>query len=125
MKKIPIEAAKRIANDYEYPEVVIFAYDPPSRNQHVTTYGKTVEQCKDAAQAGNYLKKALGWPDELCHAKPSRGKAPDLPALLARCKPWLEYAKTCASMDVGRGINGEEIKELKTLLTDIAKAEVK
>jgi hypothetical protein len=74
MKNIPIAAAKRIANDYEYPEVVIFAYDPESGDQHVTTYGKNLAQCKDAARAGNYLKKALGWPDELCHSKPARQK---------------------------------------------------
>jgi hypothetical protein len=74
VKRIPIAAAKRISNDYEYPEVVIFAYDPDSGDQHVTTYGKTLEQCKDAARAGNYLKKALGWPDDLCHAEPARAR---------------------------------------------------
>jgi hypothetical protein len=74
VKNIPIEAAKRIANDYEFPEVVIFGYDPVSGGQHVTTYGKNYEQCKDAARAGNYLKKALGWPEELCNAKPARQK---------------------------------------------------
>ena len=72
MKRIPIEAAKRIANDYECPEVVIFAYDPESGDQHVTTYGKNYEQCVDACRAGNYLKKHLGWPEELCSSKPAR-----------------------------------------------------
>jgi hypothetical protein len=51
VKRIPIAAAKRISNDYEYPEVVIFTYDPDSRKQHVTTFGRTIEQCKDAARA--------------------------------------------------------------------------
>jgi hypothetical protein len=74
MKNIPIAAAKRISTDYEYPEVVIFAYDPESGDQHVTTFGKSLEQCKDAARAGNYLKKALGWPDDLCHSEPARAK---------------------------------------------------
>lgn len=63
VKPIPISAAKKISKDSNYPEIVIFAYDPESGMQHVTTYGATVEQCKDAAKAGNYLKKALGWPE--------------------------------------------------------------
>lgn len=72
MKEIPINAAKEISKKYEYPEVVIFAFDPVSGMQHVTTYGETIDQCKDAARAGNFLKKALCWPEKLCHAKPVR-----------------------------------------------------
>ena len=56
-KRIPISAAKRISVDYDFPEVVIFAYDPVSGNQHVTTYGRTLEQCKGVTKAGNFLKK--------------------------------------------------------------------
>ena len=74
MKRIPIAIAKEISKKYEYPEIVIFAYDPDSGQQHITTYGESVEQCEDAAKAGNYLKKRLGWPDELCNAKPRRSK---------------------------------------------------
>jgi hypothetical protein len=74
---IPIKAAKAIANEYDWPEVVIFGYDPETGKQHVTTFGKTVGQCAEAAKAGNFLKKALGWPDELCHAKPAREKTRD------------------------------------------------
>ncbi len=73
-KRIPILRAMDIAHKYEWPEIVIFGYDPKTGKQHVTTYGKTTEHCKDAAKAGNLLKKALGWPEELCHAKPSRDK---------------------------------------------------
>ncbi|MGE5581486.1 MAG: hypothetical protein ACM3X9_03020 [Bacillota bacterium] len=78
MKRIPIKVAKTISSDYNCPEVVIFAYDPVTGRQHVTTYGKTIEQCKDAARAGNHLKKHLGWPEELCHAQPARAKARDI-----------------------------------------------
>jgi len=73
-KRIPISAAKRISQDYEFAEVVIFAYDPETKIQHVTTYGKTKEHCIDAAKAGNYLKRSLGWPEEMCDSKPARGK---------------------------------------------------
>ena len=69
-KPIAISAAKEISLKYNYPEIVIFAYDPKTGMQHVTTYGKTKEQCLDAAKAGNYLKRALGWPEKLCNAKP-------------------------------------------------------
>ena len=73
-KRIPISAAKEISKKFDFPEVVIFAYDPVSGTQHVTTYGRNIEQCKDAARAGNYLKKTLGWADELCHSEPARVK---------------------------------------------------
>lgn len=74
MKAISIKSAKRISEETGYSEIVIFGYDPVSGKQHVTTYGKTVAQCEDAAKAGNFLKKALNWPDELCHDKPKRSK---------------------------------------------------
>lgn len=70
--QIPISSAKNIADRYEFPEVVIFAYDPETGKQHVTTYGKTKDQGMDAAKAGNFLKKALGWPEEECQAQPGR-----------------------------------------------------
>lgn len=72
MKEITIEMAKFISRKTEYPEIIIMGYDPVSGQQHVTTYGETKEQCLDAAKAGNFIKKACGWPDELCHAKPRR-----------------------------------------------------
>ena len=70
MNEITIEMAKKISVETEYPEIVIFGYDPVTGKQHVTTYGKTKEQCRDAAIAGNYLKRYLGWPKKLCNAKP-------------------------------------------------------
>jgi hypothetical protein len=74
---IPITAAKKIAHEYDWPEIIIFGYNPETADRHVTTFGKTVDQCADAAKAGNYLKKALNWPEELCHAKPAREKKRD------------------------------------------------
>jgi hypothetical protein len=80
MKRIPIKAAKVISKSYDAPEVVIFGYDPTTGYQHVTTYGRNFEQCKDAARAGNYLKRALGWPEAKCHAEPARVKTARLKA---------------------------------------------
>ena len=69
---ITINMAKDISEKSGYDEVVIFGYNPKSGKQHITTYGVTIEQCKDAAKAGNYLKKALNWPEELCHTEPKK-----------------------------------------------------
>jgi len=62
--RVPISAAKGLSDTYGYPEIVIFAYDPASARQHVTTYGETKENSIEATKIGNYLKKALGWPEE-------------------------------------------------------------
>lgn len=40
-KKIPISAAQNISRFYEFPEVIIFAFDPETGKQHVTTFGQT------------------------------------------------------------------------------------
>lgn len=73
-KKIPISAAKTIANKYDKNQVIIVTWDKKHGLTHVTTYGKTIEECEQAATGGNFIKKALGWPDKLCHAKPARSK---------------------------------------------------
>ncbi len=69
--KIPIKSVKEFANKYNYTHVVIFAYD--GKQQHIATYGKNIEQCSQAADAGNNLKKFLGWPENL-YKQPSRVK---------------------------------------------------
>ena len=39
-------------------------------SQYVATHGKTFQHAKEAAEAGNNLKTALRWPEELCKSKP-------------------------------------------------------
>jgi len=73
-KGIPIAAARDIAKTYNKNQVIILTWDAVHGRTHVTTYGRTVEDCKQAAEGGNKLKKALGWPDELCQAKPARAR---------------------------------------------------
>lgn len=61
MKAIPISAARRIADDYGYDQVVIIAR-AVGEGEHVTTYGKDKANCAVAAQIGNFLKfKVMGW----------------------------------------------------------------
>ena len=69
-KRIPIKAAKDISRRFSCPQVIILAWD--GRMTHVVTYGKSIEDCDQAAQGGNQVKKAIGWPELLCNAEPSR-----------------------------------------------------
>lgn len=70
---IPISEAKAIADRNHCKQVIIAAFDEDGIT-HIITYGKTLTDCEQAAQGGNFIKKALGWPDELCHDKPKRIK---------------------------------------------------
>lgn len=71
-KRIPIAAAKRIADEYSKDQVIVVTWDKATGTTWVTTYGKTVEECAQAAEGGNRVKRALGWPEILCNAKPAR-----------------------------------------------------
>lgn len=70
--EVPVDMAKLIANQCEKDQVIIVCWDKHHGKSHVTTYGKTMIDCEQAAMGGNKVKKAIGWPDELCHAKPER-----------------------------------------------------
>lgn len=74
---IPIEAAKGIAEKYDKSEVIIVTWDQLHRRTHVTTYGCTIKDSEGAARGGNMVRKALGWPDELCHEKVNRNMCAD------------------------------------------------
>ena len=73
-KRIPIKAAKEISEKYNHNQVIICTFDKDEGRTHVVTYGKTLKDCDEAAKGGNFVKKALGWPDNLCNAKPNRIK---------------------------------------------------
>lgn len=65
MKRIPITAAKRIAEEYGYDQVVIYArkvsYAEEPGGEHITTYGVNRIHCSVAARIGAALKKHMGW----------------------------------------------------------------
>lgn len=73
-KKISINWAKKIAEDMGYTQVIIHGYDGETGVQCVTTYGKSISDCKNAADGGNAIKRLLGWPENLCNAKPKSKK---------------------------------------------------
>lgn len=70
--RIPIAAAKRIAEEFGQRQVVLVTWD--GETTHVVTYGKSVADCEQAAQGGNFVKKAMGWPEALCAARPARAR---------------------------------------------------
>ena len=75
-KRIPIRAAKDLAKEFNLDQVILVAYERDAQKHehmtHVVTYGKTRLDCDQAAQGGNMVKKALGWPEKFCNTKPSR-----------------------------------------------------
>jgi hypothetical protein len=72
MKRIPIKVAKQIAKEHCMKQVIVVAWD--GDKTHVVTYGMCAEDCDQAAQGGDFVKKALGWPNSLS-IMPSRVKA--------------------------------------------------
>lgn len=72
MKDIKIDYAKEVSQKSGYEEIIILGVDPATGTQHVTTYGKSKGQCKEAAKIGNRLKRQLGWDEKDCHAEPSQ-----------------------------------------------------
>lgn len=62
MKPIPISAGAKIAKDYGYEQVVIYArktgYDG---GEHMTTYGVTKVHCGIAALIGKTLQRLMCW----------------------------------------------------------------
>lgn len=78
--KIPIAAAKAIREQLRATHLVIFAVDE-SGEQCVATHGQTQIHAKESAKAGNKLKRALGWPEDLCQSTP-------LPRQCQNCVYW-------------------------------------
>lgn len=73
-KRIPISAAKRLADEYGLRQVLILALNEEDDTAHVVTFGKSLEDCRLIAESGNNLKRHMGWPEELCSAVPARVK---------------------------------------------------
>lgn len=69
VKRIPIKAAREIAERYGYDQVVIYArkvgetHEP--HGEHMTTYGVTKEHCVVAARMATALQKFMGWGPDL------------------------------------------------------------
>jgi len=86
-KVIPISELKKFAKQYGYDHVIVFA--TAGEMQYIATYGHTLEECDRAAQFGDKMKDALGWPESL-HAIPFRVHA--LQTQIADLKYYLKKA---------------------------------
>lgn len=69
VKRIPITAAKRIAEEYGYDQVMIYARKvgeaPDPHGEHITTYGVTKRHCDAMARIASFLQtKIMGWVKE-------------------------------------------------------------
>jgi hypothetical protein len=61
MTPVPIAAAKRIAEEYGYDQVIVITRRVGA-GEHVTTYGIDKQNCDAAAKIGDFLKfKVMGW----------------------------------------------------------------
>jgi hypothetical protein len=69
-KRIPLSVAREVAKKTNCRQVIIMAWD--GELTHVVTYGKSLEDCDQAAIGGNLVKERLGWPESECNAMPSR-----------------------------------------------------
>lgn len=62
MTKIPISAAKEIADKYGFEQVVIFARKTgEGGTEHLTTFGVTPTHCRIAAKMADVLKTFMRW----------------------------------------------------------------
>jgi len=96
MKPIPIHAARSIAEQYGYDQVIIVARKVgPDGGEHVTTYGRDKAHCDVAARCGNFLKyKVMGWHQE---------QAPELETGTALCPHGMPLAENiCGPCSEGR-----------------------
>lgn len=99
MKEIPISAARKIAEDYGYDQVVIIARrvgeEPDPCGEHVTTYGVDKDNCNVAARIGNFLKyQIMGW-----EPVPDRSRDRAVQA----------FGSICLDVEEIAGRNGEQV----------------
>jgi len=73
-KRIPIKAAKEFAKNFEKDQVIILTWDKKTNSTWVTTYGKSLKDCEQAANGGNEIKRLLKWPENKCNDIPNRIK---------------------------------------------------
>lgn len=101
---IKISEAKEIRERLGLTHVVIFGVSEDGQ-QHVATHGETEQHAGQAAKAGNKLKTSLGWPADLCQARPVQ-------RICANCvfyKP--DYGMWCFNGWSGDGSSGHCLVE--------------
>jgi hypothetical protein len=59
-RNVPITAAKVVAEKYQKNQVIIVCWDDVHKKTHITTYGATKRECREAAIGGQKIREALG-----------------------------------------------------------------
>lgn len=95
-RRLPIAVARAISEKWLCSQVIVCAWD--GELTHVVTFGKSVEDCDQAAQGGDRIKVALGWPDSL-NSVPSRVKT--LQAKVAALEAAIAWALGEGDSDFG------------------------
>jgi len=67
-QEVPVEKAALIGEVHSKDQVVIITVNRSINSVTVTTWGKTVHDADQAAESGNVLKEAIGWPASKCNA---------------------------------------------------------
>lgn len=107
--EVPWSAAEKIANEFQKDQVIIVTWDEDHEMVHVTTFGRTMKSSAQAAEGGNFVKRALGWPDRLCHDVPDwYGNLREALSLIANFEDYEEMDESAAKM----GLTREEYLEL-------------
>lgn len=96
LKPIPIDAAKRVADQYGYDQVIVFGRrvgDAPNpHGEHLTTYGVNKIHCDVAAQVGNFLKtKIMGWHEAATAGLRAHAAEPEAATGLEECRTALQW----------------------------------
>lgn len=81
---IPIKVVRELGKQLGLVEVVLLAWD--GKLTHVVTWGKSVDDCSQAADLGNSIKEYLGWPkhdDQPSRVRKLQAKIKELEAALA------------------------------------------
>ena len=114
--RISVQDIKAIRENMGATHIVIYALAPDG-TQHVLTHGEMECDAKEAAEAGNRLKKHLKWPDELCRSKP-------LPRIHENCafykKDWGVWCCNGWSGDGKHGFCSIEPKKISVVGEEIA-----
>ena len=74
MKKMPIKAAKDLAEKYGQDMVILVTWEQKTNTTHTVSYGRTLEQCEAAANSINKVRAVVGFPPEKCAEVPARVK---------------------------------------------------
>ncbi|MBI2448880.1 hypothetical protein HYV49_01140 [Candidatus Pacearchaeota archaeon] len=59
MKRLPIEAAKYISKKYDLDQVLVLSFDKKDGIENYVSYGKTKEDCRQAAIGIDRIREFL------------------------------------------------------------------